>query len=279
MNWKYVLFGVARRRLPETFLFRLMEIRGGVNSAEVTPDTKFAEWDARLAVHGINLENKRVLEIGSGRYARLALRMIVRGARRVTLVDPYAVALDESKHRALLLQDCANLGLEADVLERIQVLRVDFSTHLRSAKDDQVDLVVSTAMLEHARAPQEIFKQCVNWLTAGGMTFHIIDLRDHNLAFQYPFEMLTYSESVWSRWFNLSGGFYLNRWRASDYVNALREAGFVNVSCNSFLSDEHALERTWQRIRPEFRTLGKQELALLGICLYGEKPSEPKANG
>ena len=58
-------------------------------------------WD-----RGISLEKKTVLEIGSGRYARIALQMLAAGAERVVAVDPFAIPLTDSAHQKILMSDC-----------------------------------------------------------------------------------------------------------------------------------------------------------------------------
>src|SRR6185436_4320495 len=99
MNLKYLCIGVVRRHVPVKLLFAIMKWRGDGNGAESTPRAYLADWRERLAKHGAGLEGKHVLEIGSGRYARLALHLLAAGARRVTLVDLYAVALHDPEHR------------------------------------------------------------------------------------------------------------------------------------------------------------------------------------
>ncbi len=270
-NWKYIALGIVRRCMPEKFLFAWLNLRGGVNSAEISPAQKFLEWNAQLAQERIDLADKVVLEMGSGRYARLALQMLAAGARRVMLVDPYALPLNHPAQRAVLAQDCANVGLPLAALARIEIYSQDILTLVLPQIAQQPDLVVSTAVLEHVRDPEKILRRCYAWLKPNGVTFHIVDLRDHNLAFAYPFEMLTYRQAVWDKWLDLRGGFHLNRWRAPNYLRALVEAKFVNVRLRTFLQDRAALEKIWTRIQPEFQTLGKEHLVALGIYLYGEK--------
>src|SRR5438876_5682084 len=105
MNLKYIYVGVLRPHVPARLLFAVMKWRGDGNAAESIPGVCLADLRERLAKHGASLEGKRVLEIGSGRYARLGLHLLAAGARRVTLVDLYAVPVDQPHHRTLLLHD------------------------------------------------------------------------------------------------------------------------------------------------------------------------------
>src|SRR2546427_2371748 len=128
MNLKYICIGVVRRHVPARLLFAVMKWRGDGNAAERTPGACLADWRERLAKYGASLGGKHVLEVGSGRYARLGLHLLAAGARRVTLVDIYAVPVDEPDHRALLVRDCADVGLDIDyALARIHVIQEDFA--------------------------------------------------------------------------------------------------------------------------------------------------------
>lgn len=271
MNFKYMLVCAARKPIPERYFFTHLRLCGGANAAENTPDQRFRDWNLRLQEVHLTLTDKVILEVGSGRTARLALRMLAHGARRVILVDPYATLLDEPRHRSRLVQDCEQLGLSQDVLDQIDVLRCNLGDIPRPSPRDRVDVVVSSSVLEHVRDPQALFSRCWEWLKPGGKTHHMVDLRDHNLAFQYPLEMLTYSHAMWKNWIDLPGGFHLNRWRAGEYRAAMERAGFTNIRIIPTQCDRKELERVWPRVQPEFRVHGKEELAILGVDLFGEK--------
>ena len=272
MNLKYVLIGIVRRQVPEKLLFTVMKLRGDGNMAEIASEAYLAKWQEALGKHGWDFANKTVLEVGSGRYARFALQLLAAGARRVVLVDLYAVPLDEPAHRAMLIQDCAKLGLDCeDAFSRIEVIRHDITLLPTPAPENQADLVMSNAVLEHVRDPTSFLSYCWKWLKPGGMTQHLIDLRDHNLSFQYPFEMLTFSNQAWARWLDLRGGFHLNRWRAPDYLQAMHDAGFVNVSYEVFMQDKEQLRAIFSRLDHRFRMVKEDMLAILGMYVYGEK--------
>jgi SAM-dependent methyltransferase len=272
-NWKYVAIGVVRRQMPRRVLFALMALQGRGNSAEEDPDKAFGLLSERMARAGVLVRNGHVVELGSGRYARLGLRMIAAGARRVTLVDLYAIPLGERRHRAMLERDCAALGMDAtDALSRLEVVQGDF-TRLDHPALGAADVVLSNAVLEHVRDPAAVLTQSYRWLRPGGWTYHVIDLRDHNLGFQQPFEMLAYSDEVWQRWLDLGSGFHLNRWRAPDYLRAIEEAGFERVGYNVRREDRAGLVAVRARLHPSFRHIDDQMLAILGMDLSGRKPA------
>lgn len=273
VNLHYLLLGLVRRHVPKKFLFALMEYRGDSSLAEQSPDKCLAIWQDQFTRREWNFKNKHVLEIGSGRYARFALQMLASGACRVTLIDLYAVPLDHPEHRAILIRDCAALGIDCDdAVSRIEVMAGDITRLPFPANENKVDLAVSHSVLEHVNDPVTVLLYCWKWLKPGGSIHHIVDLRDHNLKFRYPFEMLTFSEKVWRRWLDLDGGFHLNRWRLPDYLRATQESGFVNVGYEVLLSDEAALNAVLPRLDFRFRSMDKQVLAILSISLFGQKP-------
>jgi SAM-dependent methyltransferase len=272
MNLKYLWVGAVRRHMPTKLLFAVMKRRGDGNGAESIPAAYLTEWRERLAKYGVGLAGKHILEIGSGRYARLAPHMLAAGARRVTLVDLYAVPVEQPEHYAMLARDCAALGLELDdALARIEVIRGDFVALPAPDAYNKADLAISAAVLEHVRDPGQVLAHCWEWLKPGGVTCHVIDLRDHNLQFRYPFEMLTFSDNTWKRWFDLPGGFHLNRWRVPDYLDAAHRTGFVNLRYDAFIQDQDGARAIMPRLDSRFRNIPEDILSILGISLYGEK--------
>lgn len=278
MNLYYILAGLVRRQVPIAVLFHIMKLRGDANFAEAQPDDYFRSWHAQLSQSGLSLRGCHVVEIGSGRYARLALRMLAAGARRVTLIDFYALPLNHPAQQALLAADCARLGIDwADAQARIDVITADILAPELAQLDEPADLVLSSAVLEHVRDPRAILARCANWLRSGGATYHMVDLRDHNFHFRYPFEMLTFSEYTWHRWLNLRGGFHVNRWRVPDFLRALADAGLVDITYETLERDDEALETVADRLNARFQAIPRPVLAIQLINLYGRKPGAGNA--
>ena len=273
MNWEYVLLGLVRPYVPKRILFAITKRRGDGNLEEEAPHDCLKSWMDQFDKRNISFAGKHVLEVGSGRSARIALQMLAAGSDRVTLIDPYAVPLKCSAQLALLVKDCATLGLNSDdALSRIGVISDDITRLPTPEPSDKVDLAISYSVLEHVRDPETVLKYCWNWLKPGGSTHHIIDLRDHSLQFRYPFEMLTFSDQVWSRWLDLSDGFHLNRWRAPDYLRAAHRAGFVNVDYEILSKNEQALKDVLPRVHCRFRSVPEDMLAILFMSLHCQKP-------
>jgi SAM-dependent methyltransferase len=273
MIWKYILIGLLRRYVPKSVLFAIMERRGDSSIEERCPNICLKMWTEQLSRRGLGFADKHVLEVGSGRYARFALQMLAAGAKRVTLIDLYAIPLTEPAHHSILLKDCLALGLnEGDAFSRIETVRADITRIPPPSPNKQVDLAISHSVLEHVKSPSDVLASCFHWLKPGGITHHIIDLRDHSLRFQYPFEMLTFSDQVWSRWLDLGGGFHLNRWRLPDYLRAAHDSCFVDVNYDILLKDEDTLKPILPRLDFRFRSIPEEMLAILSVSLYAQKP-------
>jgi SAM-dependent methyltransferase len=273
IRWKYFLIGVIRRQLPQKILFAVMKRRGDGSLEEQVPRHCLEVLLKQLNAHGLELAKKIVLEIGSGRFARFALQLLAAGAQRVINVDPLAVSLDDIRHKEVLLSDCVSLDLDPeDAFSRIEVENKDFTVLAVPPLENQVDLVISSSVLEHVKDPKAVLQSSFNWLKPGGMTLHLIDLRDHNFRFRHPFEMLTYSDTVWAKWLDLDGAFHVNRLRLPDYINVAREIGFQRINYEILSKDEAELTAVIDRIQPEFRTVPHEILALLTVALNGQKP-------
>jgi hypothetical protein len=138
----------------------------------------------------------------------------------------------------------------------------------------KMDHAISHSVLEHVRDQEAALTCCRKWLKLGGITEHIIDLRDHNLRFRYPFEILTFSDQVWSRWLDLRGGFHLDWCRAPDYLRAAHAAGFVSVDYGILLKDAAALKAILPRLHCRFRSVPEELPSILSISLCCQKPLE-----
>jgi len=277
MDLEYVMKRFIRRHLPDAWAFGLLELIGRSNKAEIIPAHVWVNLRERLNGVGIDIAGKHIVEIGSGRYARLGLQMLGAGAARVTLVDLYATALSNREHQSILKEDCARLELSWDeVVTRVQVLTGDITSLPIPPLEARPDVVISSAVLEHTLDPRRVLGTCWEWLKPGGRASHQIDLRDH--VFESPFEMLTFSESTWQRWLCPKRGFFLNRWRLPEYVEAMERVGFVNIGYQVLQQDETALQAILPRLNERFREFSPDMLSVLVVHLYGEKPMETDAN-
>ena len=92
---------------------------------------------------------------------------------------------------------------------------------------EPVDLLLSSSVLEHIPDLAAIIKTLNTLIKPDGAQLHRVDLGDH--VKNYPFEMLTYSETMWKKFLNPPSN--LNRLRLWDYENVFNTL-FSNVELN-----------------------------------------------
>lgn len=105
--------------------------------------------------------------------------------------------------------------------------------------DNSFDFVYSNAVLEHLEKPEEAILELKRILEPGAISFHEIDMRDHNSS--NPLEFLTYSEENWQALCGKYGGgkgierlidnswqnrVYCNRLTVSDWRGIFEKNGF-----------------------------------------------------
>jgi SAM-dependent methyltransferase len=267
-NFGYVIKCLIRRLTPSPLFFWMDKVKGSSNWSETRSDTLWEQWYASFVSHVGTVEGKHVLEIGSGRYAAMGPRLIAHGAARVTLVDLYAVPVADPSHNAILAEECRLKGLDpADTLSRIEVIKGDITLLPVPPAEERADLLVTKAVLEHVRDPGLVFRTCVQWMKPGAKCWHRIDLRDHH-DFLHPLEMLTFSDRVWERYLAMGGGFYQNRWRLPEYLKALQDAGWTDVSYEVNLKDGKEFNRVRPHLAERWRRVDPEMLSALtvGIC-------------
>lgn len=271
MKQMYVMKRLIRRQIPAPVFFGIMTASGRTAKAEDRPDEVLESMVDRLRHLPIGLEGKHVLDLGGGRYARIAVRLLKANASHVTLADHYARPLTDLRHRKILDEDCLRLGLEsAETMQSISIIVGEFLDSSPSDPAARADLIISDSTMEHVSDPAAILKKCWEWLRPGGFVSHRIDLRDH--LFDTPFEMLTYSDRTWCRWLNPKRGFHLNRRRLPDYLDALHEAKFDDVSYQVLQKDEGGLREIWPRLDDRFREMDPDLLAVTVVHLSARKP-------
>jgi SAM-dependent methyltransferase len=241
---------VLRHVTPPQAFYLLDAWRGRLNGSEVSVERCFEYLQCMFRSAGFDPRDKEIVEVGSGRFARLGVRLLKAGAARVRAIDLSAVPLSDPRHQAILRRDLEQLSLEPEVLSRLEVVTTDASASDR-AKPASADLVFSISVLEHVRDPAALYGQCRDWLVAGGVMIHSVDFRDHD-NFAKPFEMLKYPATTWRRFFDPPGGCHLNRWRMGDHVAAARAAGFSEVRAIPLevAHEELARVRPLRRCRP-----------------------------
>jgi len=254
VNIKYRALRILRHFMPEAvarfLLKRRWIIRPGLESGD--PSAAVEPYIQTLSVYGKSIQGKPVLILGYGGCFAAGVELLRKGATHVVFCDHF-VLLDEERNRDLLPAYSDYLIIENDDVkprpEYITLLHGDICDDAVQKKIKEVDIVLSTSVYEHLDDVDGITHALAKVTVSKGVQLHFIDLRDH--FFKYPFEMLTFSESVWKNFLNPTSN--LNRFRLTNYREVF-EAYFqkVEVTVLERLNDEFRTARS--RIRPEFLT-------------------------
>lgn len=234
--WIRVLAKIVLSRLPLQYSF-WQRSHLFVHGLMDEPDYAYRVITAhmhRLDRH--SLEGQVVLELGPGNGLFTAVVACALGARRTYLVDAGAFAGEDVAPYRTCATYLREMGLQAPTLDDCEsvsdVLRACSALYLTRGVEDMreiptasVDWIFSQAVLEHLRLGSfdAIVGEMRRMLSSSGMTTHQVDLKDHLGG---ALNNLRFSNRVWESRFMANSGFYTNRLRLSQIVNAFREAGF-----------------------------------------------------
>lgn len=277
MNLKYLALRLARHFMPEGLARFLLKrrwiIKPGLESED--PSAAAERYARTLAARGASLQDKRVLVFGYGGRFAIGVELLERGAAHVTLCDHF-VLLDDARNRELLRAYDRYLTADRERVrprsEYITLLHGDIRAEIVQRQIPEADLILSTSVYEHLQDVDGVTRALAQLTAPGGAHLHFVDLRDH--YFQYPFEMLAYSERVWRAFLNPTS--HLNRFRLNDYRRAF-EANFsvVEFEVLERLTEEFRAARG--RIRAEFLTGDEDTDAAAQISVFAAQPKRENA--
>src|SRR4051812_33562538 len=220
------------------------------------------------------LTSKVVLEYGPGDVPGIALLMIAHGAQRVLCVDRFPM-LSESGTNAAVVETLME-RLQPEARSRASGALADGRIKYLvrpsglSGLKDEVDLVISRAVLEHVDDLAATFADMHAALRRGGATVHQVDLKSHGLHQNNPLDFLSWPPSLWRLMYSHKG--VPNRWRVSHYRDAIQKAG---LSVKRLQATGRAATADVEAVRPHlaapFRDIPGEELAWLGFWLVCHK--------
>lgn len=197
---------------------------GAIDNFTIEQMVKYCQDVYRLylahLVPGLELKGMRVLEVGPGRSLGVSLLFVLGGAKQVYAVDRFNCLSSSDDSRCL-----KRLEPEYErYLKRVEYIILPIE-HLAKRGIDEVDLIVSNAVLEHVSDLEQTIKTFHSLLSPNGMMIHKIDFRAHNRFLKRgPLYFLTYSSALWKMMGNNIGA--PNRMRPPDYKNILQRSGF-----------------------------------------------------
>jgi SAM-dependent methyltransferase len=220
--------------------------------------------------------NYTVLEFGPGDSLATAVIATVYGAKKVWLVDAGSFAsleIEAYQHLCQQLEEFWHGINYSTISEMLAATNAAYLTEglqsLRTIPDNSVDLVFSQAVLEHV--PLNEFAQTLCELyrlqKPGGISSHRIDLQDH---LEHSLHSLRFSHTVWESKFFAKSGFYTNRLRASQIVEAFRVVGYQLLSRQEDSWPSLPLRR--HQLHPAYASFSDDDLLIRGLALIAQKP-------
>jgi hypothetical protein len=294
-RWLHSTFGQARRSLGDQL------------------DRKLRLFN-RMRSNGPSIEDKVILEIGTGWHPVFPLLLFLAGARRVLTLDmnPWltrttlGVTLDGIEQQADRVAD--ELGISAaDVRQQLaaarstladaratpatvlQGCRIEYRMPCDAAATglpaETIDWVISANVLEHVPKPviAAIFAEAHRLLHPQGMMYHHVNPGDH--FSQDPristANFLHFSSPAWY-FLGGSGVAYHNRLRCVEYIRLTEEAHF-EITQTYVNTDERALAELKTgtlRAHPDFQSYTLEQLAcdIIGIFARPLKGAASKTN-
>jgi len=272
MNFPYVPLRLIRHYMPASTAQWLLRMNLIIHPGLETSDYKSAidQYTRALDAFNYPLKDKRCMVFGHGGRFSVGCGLLERGASHVVLCDKFAHPDDHYNNTLVPTYDQYLQSDGSHVLpnpEFITLLHDDIRQSVSSSKIPKVDVVLSNSVYEHLDDVEGITGALAKITHPKGIHLHFIDLRDH--FFRYPFEMLTFKKSTWTRWLNPTSN--LNRYRLRDYQRAF-ETYFKEVKITVLERDLSTFQDIKTRIRPEF-LIGDTEIdAVTRIQVLASEP-------
>lgn len=258
-----------------------------------------------------NLANRRVLEIGPGHNAGVALHFLAAGAGAVVGLDKFktrrepahVAAIYRAMRERLKGEEAACFDAAVDLdggtrfnPERLRMIEgVGAEDALDVLEPESFSLIVSRAVLEEIPASDGAFRAMDRLLERGGLMLHKIDLGDYGTFSRHgmhPLEFLTLPDMLYTMMSDRSG--LPNRHRIDYYRAKMRELGYfagllvtaVAGEPGEIVPHRPAIEpgtdyseeslALVREIRPRlahrFRHLSDADLLVTGLFLVARKP-------
>jgi len=265
---------------------------GEVRLEEVSDyfETCFDEYFEQLSVAKQDqtgfLQGKRILEYGPGDVPGVAILMVAHGADQVMCVDRFPLVRMSPKNvqivRIMLERLPPFLRGRAEACfknashpeQGFEPRFVDYLVRPSglSGLVNEVDMVISRAVLEHVNDLPATFRDMYAALKPGGIAIHQVDLKSHGLHRRNPLDFLSWPTWLWSLMYSEKG--VPNRLRIDAYREAIAQSGLELLAMKPTLL---ASPDDVRSIRPDlaepFKKLSDEDLSCLGFWLVCRKPT------
>ena len=242
--------------------------RLGIASSEITP----------------YLSGKRVLEYGPGDLPVVALLMIAHGAEVVFCVDRFPLMQLTEKNLAVI--DDILSGLDPVKRERAdscflrdkdpasgfnpERICYRISPSGLSGLREEIDLVLSRAVLEHVNDLPATFADMHTAMKQDATAIHQVDLKSHGLHQTNPLDFLTWPDRLWRLMYSHKG--VPNRLRINTYRDIIAQTGFNVIFIEpTLLADPADVQSVRPDLAQSFRQVSDEDMRWLGFWLACNK--------
>lgn len=208
-------------------------------------DRRFEKMYECILKNNINLKDKVILELGPGNSYINAYNFLLKGSKKVILIDKFPRQIKTKKQQKYFLDEIDYIKNKYKIdnlffLDQSNNIKSEYVAFIskdlvESDIEIGVDFIYSISVFEHIKKIAENIKKLAEILVPGGYMYHHIDLRDH-YNFNSPFLFYKYSDYAWNKYLTKEGVSYTNRWRYNDYVKAFADNGLslVNSEIENF---------------------------------------------
>jgi SAM-dependent methyltransferase len=248
----------------------------------------FDEYFAKLGVASGDiaafLAGKRVLEYGPGDLPGVALLMVAHGAETVVCVDRFPLVQLSQKNLAVLADLLS--GLTPEQRQRAdgcfvragdagsgfnpERIRYRIDPNGLSGLRDEIDLVISRAVLEHVNDLQATFADMHVAMRPDAVAIHQVDLKSHGLHQHNRLDFLAWPDPLWQLMYSHKGT--PNRLRIDVYRRVLERTGFsITLLEPTLLAELDEVQAVRPKLASAFRELSDADLRWLGFWLVCSK--------
>ena len=266
MNIPYISARIIRRSMPKRLVDflrnRSIIFKPGIETAN--PAEAAEIQSSLLQSFGRSIEKSSIAVFGYGGSFGLAAQLLSKGASRVSLIDLHENLNDIANRSAYSKHPEYFNKQNGRVIPNPNFISVHHGDILDDPPEiEPVDLLLSSSVLEHIPDLAAIIKTLNTLIKPDGAQLHRVDLGDH--VKNYPFEMLTYSETMWKKFLNPPSN--LNRLRLWDYENVFNTL-FSKVELNIEGRNLEAFRNCKSDILLEFLSGSDENDSVIGISIY-----------
>ena len=271
-----------------------------------------ADYFAYSGLSPQSIQNKKILEIGTGENLGVGIKLICHGAQRVDTIDRFNSLMAEDGQVKLYREIKRSLSndqrdlfssaiefdgeykyrLNEDRLRYITGVGIeDLDTVL---KNENYDLIISRAVLEHVFGIEHAIDVMDKLLRPGGVMIHEVDFRDHGMFSRFGFNPLTFltvNDNLWHKMTSHIGApnrriinFYRDTFSSLGYdihilkilvVGSKSKIHKENIEYNIDYQNKNVelIENVRPYLLPCYADLPDEDLLVAGIFLKATKPN------